>query len=209
MDKEQKTGIIKDTLKYAGAFSGTDPVLQQVFQWIIKLYQAYPDDTGVLFPLFLNLICLKPGQAMFLPAGELHSYLDGLGLELMANSDNVLRGGLTSKHVDVPELLKILNFAPRNIEILIPEPVNEYESLYFSAAREFILSVISVKQNMENLVFSNSGVQILFCISGKVRVLEKDFSMDIQKGEAFFIPANVTKYRIQGKGIIYKASVPE
>jgi mannose-6-phosphate isomerase len=89
-----------------------------VFEWVIKLYKEYQEDIGVLSPVLLNLICLKPGQAMFLFAGELHAYLDGLGIELMANSDNVLRGGLTPKHVDVPELLKVVNFEERDIKIL-------------------------------------------------------------------------------------------
>jgi len=209
MDENQKKHMIEDIVQYAGSVSDSNPVFQDVFQWIIKLFQAYPFDIGVLFPFFLNLICLKPGQAMFLPAGELHSYLDGLGLELMANSDNVLRGGLTPKHIDISELLKTLNFTSRNIEILQPVPVSDYESVYSSAAQEFILSVISVNQNMKNVILINSGVQILFCISGKVRVLEKNFSMDIQKGESVLVPANVKKYYIQGKGILYKASVPE
>ena len=65
----------------------------------------------MLSPILLNLVCLEPEQAMFLPAGELHAYLDGVGIELMANSDNVLRGGLTSKHIDVDELLRVTRHA--------------------------------------------------------------------------------------------------
>ena len=76
----------------------------------LELSERYPGDAGVLAALLLNRVTLAPGEALFLPAGNLHAYLSGAGVELMANSDNVLRGGLTPKHVDVPELLRVLDF---------------------------------------------------------------------------------------------------
>ena len=84
------------------------------------LARRHPGDIGVLAPLLLNVVELAPGEAMFLPAGELHSYLEGVGIEIMANSDNVLRGGLTAKHVDVPELLRTLAFRAGAVERLRP-----------------------------------------------------------------------------------------
>ena len=80
----------------------------------LELSERYPGDAGVLAALLLNLVVLAPGEALYLPAGNLHAYLSGAGVELMANSDNVLRGGLTSKHVDVAELLRVLDFTPRH-----------------------------------------------------------------------------------------------
>ena len=79
---------------------------------VLELGERYPGDAGVLAALLLNRITLGPGEGIFLSAGNLHAYLRGVGLEVMANSDNVLRGGLTPKHVDVPELLRVLNFTP-------------------------------------------------------------------------------------------------
>ncbi len=79
---------------------------------VLELGERYPGDAGVLAALLLNRISLKPGEAIYLPAGNLHAYLHGVGVEVMANSDNVLRGGLTPKHVDVPELLRVLDFTP-------------------------------------------------------------------------------------------------
>ena len=78
---------------------------------MLELSERYPGDAGVLAALLLNRVTLAPGEALYLPAGNLHAYLSGAGVELMANSDNVLRGGLTPKHVDVPELLRVLDFA--------------------------------------------------------------------------------------------------
>ncbi len=92
LPSEKKKEIISYAAEQAEKFSDNP-----VFEWIIRLYHEYPSDIGVLSPLWLNLICLKPGEAMFLPPGSLHSYLDGVGIELMANSDNVLRGGLTAQ----------------------------------------------------------------------------------------------------------------
>ena len=87
---------------------------------MLELGERYPGDAGVLAALLLNRVSLAPGEAIFLPAGNLHTYLHGVGLEVMANSDNVLRGGLTPKHVDVPELLRVLDFTPTTEETLRP-----------------------------------------------------------------------------------------
>ena len=84
----------------------------------LELSERYPGDAGVLAALLLNLVVLAPGEALYLPAGNLHAYLSGAGVELMANSDNVLRGGLTSKHVDVAELLRVLDFTPHTPPVL-------------------------------------------------------------------------------------------
>src|SRR4029079_8168928 len=77
---------------------------------VLELGERYPGDAGVLASMLLNRISLRAGEGIYLPAGNLHAYLHGVGVEVMANSDNVLRGGLTPKHVDVPELLRVLDF---------------------------------------------------------------------------------------------------
>ena len=85
-----------------------------------ELAQTYPNDPGIVSPLYLNVINLIPYEAIFLPAGILHAYINGFAMECMASSDNVLRGGLTSKHIDVQELFSILNFDPFKPDILKP-----------------------------------------------------------------------------------------
>ena len=87
---------------------------------VLELGERYPGDAGVLAAMLLNRMHLDPGEAIYLPAGNLHAYLRGVGVEVMANSDNVLRGGLTPKHVDVPELLRVLDFTPATEESLHP-----------------------------------------------------------------------------------------
>lgn len=105
-----------------------------------SLVHDYPGDPGVIAAMLLNHVRLQPGEAMFLGAGIPHAYLDGLGVELMANSDNVLRCGLTPKHVDVPELLKIVKFEPSDPGVLRPEASPEGEEVYETPIDEFRLS---------------------------------------------------------------------
>jgi mannose-6-phosphate isomerase len=177
---------------------------------VIDLNEEYPLDIGVLSPIMLNLVCLEPGQAMFLPAGTLHAYLDGVGIELMANSDNVLRGGLTPKHVDVKELLNVLKFEERDINILSMERINPCEQRYESHAQEFSLSVITIKTDMNYYSPDRRCVEILLCTDGDAVVVDLagNKRIEIKKGVSILIPAVVEKYSIKGDAVLYKAAVP-
>ena len=206
MNHKQKTQIISHAVSNAKKFTDDDPA----YRWMIDLHKQYPSDVGVFSPILLNLICLEPGQAMFLPAGELHAYLDGVGIELMANSDNVLRGGLTPKHIDVPELLNVLNFEERKVNILKTEQINECERLYESHAEEFVLSIIHVREGITYNSSAHRSIEILLCTDGKATItdLEKNDTIVIEKGKSIIIPAVVKTYRIQGNAAFYKAAVP-
>lgn len=100
---------------------------------------AYPGDPGVVVALLMNLVSLRRGEAVFVPAGILHAYVDGLGVELMAASDNVLRGGLTPKHIDVAELLSILDATPGPPPVLRPEIVDGFERFAVPGIGDFAL----------------------------------------------------------------------
>ncbi len=180
------------------------------FKWLLKLHRIYPQDIGILSPVILNLICLEPGQALFLPAGELHAYLDGLGIELMANSDNVLRGGLTPKHMDVAELLDVLNFDETDIEILLPENISIGEGQYPVLAEEFSLSMVSVNSGASYDSPQNRSVEILLCVNGKADITygENNPAIRMQKGISVLIPAVIDQYQITGDAQLFKAGVP-
>src|SRR5690606_27044565 len=107
----------------------------EVADLVVRLGERHPGDPGVVAALLLNHVHLQPGEALYLPAGNLHAYVQGFGVELLANSDNVLRGGLTAKHIDVPELLSVLDFTPARPEIL--RPAGTVEQVYRTPAREF------------------------------------------------------------------------
>jgi mannose-6-phosphate isomerase len=206
MDHKQRKEIIAHAVSNAKKFTEDDPS----YEWMIRLHKEYPVDMGVFSPIFLNLICLEPGQAMFLPAGELHAYLEGVGLELMANSDNVLRGGLTEKHVDVPELLNVLNFEEREVHILETTQIAPCEYVYASDAGEFVLSVIHLKQGMKYTSPARRNIEILLCTKGKATIsdLEKNDGVALDRGQSILIPAGVSGYRLKGNGTLYKAAVP-
>jgi mannose-6-phosphate isomerase len=175
-----------------------------------RLSNEYPTDIGILAPLLLNLIELKPGEALFLPARELHAYLEGVGMELMANSDNVLRGGLTPKHIDVPELLKVLNFKSRPVNILKAVKKNKNERVYAGEADEFVLSMVSTSAENPYHSSESRSVEIMLCTQGAAYLKDKGTQeiINIKKGDSAIIPAVVIGYSITGDALIYKAAVP-
>ena len=145
-----------------------------------------------------------------MPAGELHAYLEGVGMELMANSDNVLRGGLTSKHVDVPELLKVVNFSHRPVNILKAVKKSTNESVYASEADEFVLSVVSASAGCPYQSSESRSVEIILCVEGTADLKDKGSqeTIPIKKGDSAIVPAAVIGYSIAGEALIYKAAVP-
>lgn len=176
--------------------------------WLRELARQHPGDVGVLAPLLLNLIELAPGQALFLPAGELHAYLKGVGVELMANSDNVLRGGLTPKHVDVPELLATLTFREGPPPLLEPGP----DGVYASSAREFELAALHLEPGRPVERSRPGGVEILLCTAGAARVCDPrhDETLALARGAAALVPGAAV-YRVEAEGgdaTLHRAGVP-
>jgi mannose-6-phosphate isomerase len=180
------------------------------FAWVLDLHRRFPDDVGILAPLLLNPILLEPGEALFLTNGELHAYLEGAAIELMANSDNVLRGGLTDKHVDVPELLRVLRFTETRVELLQPVQKGTPERVYPTHAEEFILSVINPRIGTPFNSAGNRAVEIMICTGGRAEIadLETGDTLSLEKGVSILVPASLGQYKIQGEAIIYKATVP-
>jgi mannose-6-phosphate isomerase len=162
---------------------------------VLELGERYPNDAGVLAGLLLNLLHLEPGQAVYMPAGNLHSYLRGVGVEVMANSDNVLRGGLTPKHVDVPELLRVLDFTPATRDTLLP-PVDKdgFELTYRTPAGEFAVSVLALDgDDLGHEVDAPcrfDGPQILLCSQGSVVVRAKSDTLTLERGSAAWVSAD-------------------
>ncbi len=206
MERTRQQRAVEETVAFAEKWAGEDPA----FEWMLKLHAQYPGDIGVLSPVLLNVVQLEPGQAMCLDAGQLHAYLAGMGIELMANSDNVLRGGLTPKHIDVPELLRVLDFTEKEIAILAPEELVDGERTYPSEAEEFRLSVITVDAGAFYKSAKDRSVEIMISVAGRASVkdLERAEALDLKRGESILIPAAVRQYSIEGEATLYKASVP-
>jgi mannose-6-phosphate isomerase len=161
---------------------------------VLELGERYPGDAGVLAALLLNRISLAPGEAIFLPAGNLHAYLRGVGVEVMANSDNVLRGGLTPKHVDVPELLRVLDFTPTTEERLRAQTRREGpELIYETPTDEFAVALLTLDgDDLGHEIDAPSrheGPQILLCTEGAATVHGKSKSLTLERGMAAWVAA--------------------
>ena len=158
---------------------------------VLELGEAYPGDAGVLAALLLNRIVLRPGEAIYLPAGNPHAYLRGTGIEILANSDNVLRCGLTPKHVDVPELLRVLDFSYGQMPVQTGAEVASHHFVYPTPAAEFELSRLEWGSGSEQPVrIDHAGPQILICVDGAVTLRRADgVELPLRRGESAWLAA--------------------
>lgn len=168
-------------------------------QTFCELVDDYPHDPGVLVALMLNRIHLRPGEAMALEAGVLHAYLFGTGIEIMASSDNVLRGGLTAKHVDIPELRKITKFRsgfPRMIE-------PDHDGVLLGATEDFALQALRCPR-LQSL--ERRGASIALCTSGTITLTSLGSSVTLERGQSVFIAANEPTVTADGHGDLFVAT---
>ena len=166
-----------------------------------ELGDHFPGDPGVLAALLLNRITLQPNEAVFLPAGNLHAYLHGGGIEIMANSDNVMRGGLTPKHVDVDELLRLLDFTPGFAERVLP--VEETPGLwrYPTPAPEFALWRVEVADADVELPASELG-RVVLATDGSITLSSPSAELTLDRGQSAFATASET-VRAAGRGTLF------
>ncbi|MGI5197570.1 mannose-6-phosphate isomerase, class I [Streptomyces sp. CA-288835] len=167
-----------------------------------EIAHHYPGDPGVIAAMLLNHVRLQPGEALFLGAGVPHAYLNGLGVEIMANSDNVLRCGLTPKHVDVPELLRIVRFEASDPGVLRPEASPDGEEVYETPIDEFRLSRYVLPQSTATHELTLRTPQILLCTAGSVQAGEHALT----PGQSVFVPAG-EKAEVSGTGTVFRATV--
>jgi mannose-6-phosphate isomerase len=200
-------GAIQYLSSEAGEFAA-------VAKTVLELGERYPGDAGVLAALLLNRISLAPGEAIFLPAGNLHTYLQGVGLEVMANSDNVLRGGLTPKHVDVPELLRVLDFTPTTEEVLrAAVRTDGPEVVYQTPAEEFAVSRLTLDGaylgREVDAPAHHDGPQILLCTEGSVTVHAKSKTLTLHRGESAWVPSDDGPIRLiaQQQSALFRATI--
>ncbi len=157
---------------------------------VLELGESYPGDAGVLAALLLNRLVLGPGEAIFLPAGNLHAYLRGTALEVLANSDNVLRGGLTPKHVDVPELLRVLDFGYGDMDVCTGEQSGA-RYVYRTTAPEFELTRMEwVDGDASPVALPGGTPRIVVTIDGSVTVAGQDQKLELPRGSSMWVPAS-------------------
>ncbi|HVK22734.1 MAG TPA: mannose-6-phosphate isomerase, class I, partial [Actinokineospora sp.] len=171
--------------------------------WARRLAEQYPDDPGVVTALLMNLVSLEPGQALFARPRTIHAYLRGTGVEIMANSDNVLRGGLTAKHIDRAELRAVTDFTPSRPELVQPWELPNGEDLFPTPAAQFQLTRITRAVEVDS-----PGPGALLCLDGEMSVERGATRETIRRGEALFIPAAGGPLRVDGTGLAFRAAIP-
>lgn len=160
----------------------------------------YPGDRGALVGLLLHRVTLEPGEAVFLGAGNLHAYLSGVGVEIMANSDNVIRCGLTPKHVDVEELLNVVSFEPFEPDI---QRSGGSEHRFTSTGSGFELTQLT---SPDGAMIDTIGPEIVFVTSGTVQLRSSDGSeLSLDAGGAAFVET-AASYTVRGAGVAWRAS---
>jgi len=168
---------------------------------ILELGEAHPRDAGVLAALLLNRLTLRAGEAIYLPAGNLHLYLHGTAVEILANSDNILRCGLTPKHVDVPELLRVVDFACGEMPVQCGDTGGRM-AVYHTDAPEFELSRLEWEAGADDeIAVDCTGPQILLCTAGDLLVTADDGEqVELRRGQSVWLPAADPPVRIRPLG---------
>jgi mannose-6-phosphate isomerase len=171
------------------------------------LAEHYPGDPGIPISLLLHTISLRPGEVLYLPAGNIHAYLHGLGIELMSASDNVLRGGLTPKHVDVPELLEVLDFRPLPAPYLRPAEPEPGVAVFRPEVSDFVLTVVSpdAAERGVDVAIEAGGPAIAFVASGAVVLTGAADSFSLDRGTAAYISGE-ERLHIEGDGLLFIAA---
>jgi len=178
------------------------------YRLVGELASAYPGDLGVLVALLLHEVTLAPGEAIFIPPGNLHAYLSGTGVEVMAASDNVLRGGLTGKHVDVPELLRVLRFAPLPDPVLRPVPVAPGVVTWPVPVPDLALHRIRLDPAVPLAELALPGPRTVLCLAGRVVVDDGAAPVRLGPAQAGFGPAGAAgRLQFTGAGEAYAATV--
>lgn len=169
------------------------------WQTIRVISEYYPDDSGLFSPLLLNVVKLNPGEAMFLFAETPHAYLQGVALEVMANSDNVLRAGLTPKYIDIPELVANVKFEPKPASELLTAPVKS------GAELDFPIPVDDFAFSLHDLALQETSIgqysaAILFCVEGEAVLRKDEQRLVLKPGESAFIGADESPVNASGTG---------
>jgi mannose-6-phosphate isomerase len=175
-------------------------------QTVVLLADAYPGDPGVVLSLLLNRVSLRRGEALYLPAGNIHAYLSGLGVELMAASDNVLRGGLTPKYIDVPELLRVLEFTPLPAPYLHAGHPAPGLSVFRPDVADFCLTELDARAAEDaGTRLALGGAAIVLCTRGSARLTGAQGAALITRGEAFFVTPDEASLAVTGDATLFVA----
>jgi len=217
----------------AGWIARLDGSLRDVFEWLIsrgpgvdelvarlteladdstpaletvgRLAAEYPGDPGIAISMMLNRVTIHRGEVLYLPAGNIHAYLEGVGIELMASSDNVLRGGLTPKHVDVEQLLEVLDFTPLPVPFLEASEPSTGVRVFAPDIPDFVLSVVTLDADTASAVIEPTGAFIALATSGTITLTQGKNASTLEAGEALYSDESGV-IALEGAGQVFVAS---
>ena len=187
--------------------AGTSPSLR-VDSNVVKMADTFPGDPGIAAALLLNPVTLQPGEALFVPAGSVHAYISGLGVEVMASSDNVLRAGLSAKHIDVPEMLACVDYVAAPPVRPAPEYLSRATRAYYAPVDDFELMVTTVVAADGRLPVPGRGPRILLAVEGAMTLVTQADTQTLAQGEAVFVGADERSLSVEGEGTLVQADVP-
>ena len=205
LDDEKRPGLV------AAVLQGCHRLVDAGGEWWLAAHASilaaehFPGDVGVVIALLLNAIRLEAGEAIYLPAGNVHAYVRGIGVEIMANSDNVLRCGLTPKHVDVEEVLRIADFTELADPRCPSQPVTANERVFTTSAADFELAALTVGPDLTEPAVHRP--ELLLCTEGSVTLEAAGESQSVLPGRAVYLAGGVAA-RITGSGTVFRATTP-
>ncbi|GAA1513549.1 mannose-6-phosphate isomerase, class I [Agromyces terreus] len=212
-DTGEVAWVVERVTALAPAAAALESPYARSFETVGALAEAYPGDPGIVISLLLNRVRLVRGEALYLAAGNIHAYLDGLGIELMAASDNVLRGGLTPKHIDVDELLEVLDFTPIAPPRLAPEQVGAGVEVFRPDVPDFVLYRVEPPSASDaaGARFGSAGIEldgpaIIIAERHGVTVRGASGEASVARGEALYITPDEERIVVTGEGIAWVAT---
>jgi mannose-6-phosphate isomerase len=203
LSARRRESLVQAVAQKAASFvAAHDPEFINTYRWAASLAETYPGDPGVVISLMCNHLTVAPGEAVFLPAGNLHAYLCGAGVEVMASSDNVLRGGLTTKHVDLAALIEVLDFTDGKVPVI--RPVLGPGGLRYPVPIEDF-SLTRVQVDVDPGVLTTSGPQVVLCTEGTGVLTGPDGEVVLEQGQSAFVPAG-EPVTARGPAVLYRST---
>jgi len=202
-----RAALVGAVVEAAGVEAGKGGPHAAAYEAVVRMNADHPGDIGLVCSLLMNHRVLEPGQALFMAEGGVHAYIKGVGIELLANSDNVIRAGLTPKHIDVPELVRVLD-PEVAVPVLTARQAAPGIEVFDTPVPEFRLSRLSLADGAALTVPGDGGPRVLLCLDGEASVscgTEPDGRLVLARGQSCFISAADTNVLLTGAGSFFLA----
>ncbi len=195
IERGEGVDAIVDALTTTARTLEGDPRDSEGWATVRRLADHYPGDPGIALSMLMHTVVLRPGEALYLPTGNIHSYQQGLAVEVMAASDNVLRGGLTPKHVDVPELMRVLDARPMAEPRIAPVEIAPGVQRFTPDVVDFALTVVEAGAAIGGVTLGTGGPAIVLCLEGELLLQS---TLVLARGQAAY--ADETSLSVRGTG---------